>query len=694
MRTAVFSLMHTTRKLGSHLFKLSSSLEWQAWVVFSYAMLAMLYVQAFYPFFHPGGDSDWPLFMARYLLRMKGGLYIADRGPGMALFVIFTGVVFGTWKIMILAYAFMSVAIPCMIYGMIRPYTKVGALIVAFLVTISAIPYAYSKVDSYDHLFLFLEFASFFLIAIYFYNPQRFKKLPFIILFTLLALNLTKPIGAFLFWIYFVCALFVPNVNRKILIGSGLLYIALMAIWVGLDRNFGNSAFPRWLSLKTIAERRFAETYFQPSHFSFAISLKGAPVISSEDGPASNALISAVRKYAYATKSIWGKPSDAYAIYPGKLHPPQLFKKYLNNPNGLVNAIFRTPNAFYFAFIKSAAYKTWGKHANEKLYTVAKEHGHTDFPGFVRYLFHRPTKLLTGASVSMGWRNLLAIYSFAPLRKAYSWYELIEPNAIPTSMITPNAGVYSKEFYSAINFFITDLPQFWEHSNTLFESYSGKPEKLYRAIANPQKVSSSPNNQHFLFSFPIIEGWYYTMFLNVFGPTYSNELFIHVAKEVQKKYPASILFFIDNFLKETLVFYKIPNLSIPLGKYIISWITGPGAISYKERTNSFVNLGTSLSKELQPKIYANSHSELIATLYNNIHIMAPFFVIIMLLVLALALVGPARYFALFLFLTYLYFVSVFSVFGNFGSARYSDIFILIPLILIALGIGSIPKIRK
>jgi len=40
---------------------------------------------------------------------------------------------------------------------------------------------------------------------------------------------------------------------------------------------------------------------------------------------------------------------------------------------------------------------------------------------------------------------------------------------------------------------------------------------------------------------------------------------------------------------------------------------------------------------------------------------------------------------------YLSNVGIFSVFGNFGSQRYSDTFILTPVLLIALAFSYLPK---
>src|SRR3990167_10344580 len=91
-------------------------LEWQFKLVFLSAVLIMAYMQLFYPFYDPGGDSDTDFFMARYLLHLPGGLYISSHAPGMAIFLILSGVIFlNSWKPLIFLYAVMSVAMPCFI---------------------------------------------------------------------------------------------------------------------------------------------------------------------------------------------------------------------------------------------------------------------------------------------------------------------------------------------------------------------------------------------------------------------------------------------------------------------------------------------------------------------------------------------------------------------------------------------------
>jgi len=203
--------------------------------------LVMIYVQTVYPFFYPGGDSATDFFMARYILHLPGGLYISSHGPGMPIFLILSGVLpFGTWWIMIGLYAAMSVAIPCLIYGMIRPYSRLWAMIATVVVITGGVSYGYSRYDTYDQLFLFLEFLNFFLVTLYYRDAGKYKRFPYLIAAFMFIATLVKAIAALLFWIFLVSAFFVPKVNRRNLLGSAVCFVILMGFWGALDRSFGN----------------------------------------------------------------------------------------------------------------------------------------------------------------------------------------------------------------------------------------------------------------------------------------------------------------------------------------------------------------------------------------------------------------------------------------------------------------------
>ncbi|OGO90159.1 MAG: hypothetical protein A3F10_06330 [Coxiella sp. RIFCSPHIGHO2_12_FULL_42_15] len=657
------------------LMRRSVVMEWQFKLVFLLAILFMIYVQLYYPFFDPGGDSDTDFFMARYLLDRPGGLYISSHTPGMALFLIFSGVIFfETWKIMMVLYAAMSVAIPCMIYLTVRKYSRMGALLISIIVIGGSVPFAYSRVESYDHLFLFLEFLSILLVGLYFSNPSKYKRIPYVIALVMFGLTLVKPVAAFLYWIFLISSFFLKAINRKNILLATLSYLALMGVWVVLDRNVGNGNYPEWYRPQNLDQRRFAEIYFKAHHFNFISQLEGKPVVKLSDGLASKALYQATQEYVEKHEKEWAKPDK-----PFNNMPYTFFGKFAGHPDQLVQEIFKKPNALYFNFIVSAAHEKWADRGDALLYSVASEQYATGLLGLAHYFSHNVMKLITGPVVSLGWRNLMAVYSFAPTRKNADWSVIVDLNSVPSMMLNPNAGLYSKEFFATVKFFMNDLPEYWEHTNSFFDKFHGQPDKLFNTTFSPMGDVT------------LVEGWYYTLFMCIYGPVFSNELFTHVTLETMQQYPMTLLFFVDNFLKEALSFTKIAVSVVPNW---YQYFLNHSAINYSLRTNLEEHIGPNLYHELQPEIYPSIHSHLIATLYGWMHSIAPIFSAMAIFLLGIAAIGRARPLAIFLLLVYLNFVVVYATFGNFGCDRYSDIFILIPPMIIVIALGTVKEVWK
>jgi len=674
--------------------------EWQAWVVLSCALTMMVFCHFVLTFFHPPfGDSDADFYMARYILGMPNGVYISTHAPGMALFLIFSGVMhLETWRILIASYDVMAIAIPCMIYMMMRPASRNWAMILSCIIIAGMIPYIFARVDSYDELFLFLEFLSFLLATKYLLSPQQHKRMPLAIALIMFAANLVKPIAAMLFWVFWICALITPRVNRYILLAAAGCFMACMAVWAALDRNHASGGYAEWYAPASLKQRRFAETYYQPSHWVFQKSLQRDEVISETDGPASAALYGILRDYIEETAENWMQPKTRWLM---SNMPQHFFGQYAQNHSALLNAIFKFPNAFYFNFMRQAVQEKLDRYADDLFIAVAKEHGNVGLKGWGNFYLHNIGKIFTGPQVSMGWRNLLGVFTFMPERNPRSWNIFIIPQATP--IVTLNAGVYTKEFFSQLKFFIEDMPAYWEHSNFLFEKFTDHPNDLYNAFLTGGTTKISDKTMTFSpADIMLAEGWYYMNFISLYGQRMANELFKNMALEIIRNYPASALMFLDNFLNESLfsnkvIMYLCANDTCgnyTFGKLIHSYLQVAAEIDFTERDNHSDIIGPNLNSELPAKVFPTAATHFVAMLYTLMHVIAPIFLVTAILLLIVALLSPMRYVTLFLFTAYLYFVAVFAVFGNFGSQRYSDIFILIPIILTGIGLGYLRVNRK
>jgi hypothetical protein len=666
----------------------ANSLEWQAWVTVVCAVIAMAYVQWTVPFFHPpGGDSDRYFYMARYILKIPGGVYVQERPPGMPLLLILSGVFFDTWAGLIAIFAAMSVAIPCLIYATLRRFGRNMAMMVALISILGMFAFAYSRLDASEHPFFFFEFLNILLISLWFKSPDR-TDLPVWIAVIALVTNLIRPVSIILFWIFVACGLVRSDANRKALGLATLVYIALTAAWAIVDRNAGLQSLPGWSAPANRIERRFAEAYFQRQHFIFERELQGEPTIQENHGPASQQLYGAVRSFLIEKEPEWSNPRLKSSFTAFGDYSSILFGRYAGDPEALVQAVFTQPNSAYFQVIRLAAASKWGAQASSHLRAVAAEYGHTGIFGLLRFFLNRPSLLITGPLPPLGWRNALAVFYFAPRREAKSWNVLVRSDSVPRMMITADAGPYSREFLASVAFFASDFPTSWINTNPLMKRFGGDPERLVASFAEPGRLGYAPpslmgDRQP---EAEIMEGWFNTMFVNFYGPVISDQLFANVVRETLHKNPASFLFFLDNFLNE-VAFIKKFAVTEDLS---ISNVTKSSDIYYDIRRIDGAGgpLPAGLLAKLPPKIEGDRNSHLIAFMYELFHLALPFIMLASVLFFPIAMLSESAPLAAFLGLMLVYLVAVLAIFGNFGAERYTDSFIMLPVMLAGLGIAA------
>lgn len=502
--------------------------------------------------------------------------------------------------------------------------------------------------------------------------------------------NMIKPILVFSFWIYFFFAFFQTPKNRKHICLGMALYLALMGTWVVLDRNWGNGNLPEWSIPQNEVQRKFAETYFQPTPFLFSESPIKISTMTEKDGIATKALFELIEKYTKETIDIWSR--SAHGVDMTIYYPYILFGKYSSKPENLVTALFQRPNALYFNFILRTLQQRLGDETmNNLLFQVAEEHGNTGVMGAINYIIKNPMKLISGPTVSMGWRNLLGVYYFTPLRSPLSWNFLVDNNYTNNLLLNPNAGPYSREFFSAVHFFIYDMPEYWEHHGIPFDDFNGNPLGLYEAFKDPASVSTNDFNISYS---TIVEGWFYTMFTCIYGQS-SSKLFTHVVYETIRQYPVSLLLFLDSFINEILHInhYKF-SINRKFSDYNSNFFIKNSELNFEKRINDSTHLTEKLSSKLVVEIQADEQSRFIAMVYSIGHFLLPLFFLSAFLLFPCYFFGKTRKSSIFLLANYLYMTAVFAIFGNFGSARYSDMFILLPLILTGLAFSNTKSFRK
>ncbi len=643
------------------------ALEWQGHVVVVLAVLGMAYVQIVQPFFWNSGDPLDYYRIARYFLRLPGGALIPWRTPGLSLFLIVTGVAWlNTFKILIAVYAAMSVAVPVLIYVIVRRYSPTWGMIAALIAVLGAIPYAYSKVATTEELFHVLHFAVLTLIAAYFAKPEN-PRLPYAICLVMVALNLVRPVAALYYWIFLVCAIVLVRRSLKHVLVATAVYVGLMGGWALADRYYGSGAFPTVYPPETAAQRLFGEVYFSGGPYQFVPERPPVPAITAGDGPASRQMYDGLRWVVQAAPDLWEQPNAE--------RPYLVFARYAGHPDTFVRAVASRPNFAYFDFLRHALQARYGAAGAERvMYGVAAEHGNAGLRGVGRYLLHNPAKLLVGGSPPLGGNNFLKGFYSVETRHERNYIYSLGVSA--SDLLGPDNGPASAEFFRAIHFFIRAYPGYWEGTNQWLSRYKHDPEGLFRKIFD----YGDPMNG-------VYAGWYWEALNKLYGVGPADRLFYRVALETMNAYPHTIVLFWDNVLHIALIrpFGDLKQQDGSSSAFWHSMLVRTGDIVCDTRVNDPTGLTPGLVRELVPVMHCGEALNMVGYAYGTMHQWAPLFVLAALVLFPFCLLSPARPLAVFLAAAYVYNLAVDDVFADFSAPRYEDVFVLLPVMLACLG---------
>ncbi len=689
-------------------------LEWQFRLVLVFSLAATIYAQLAVPFYWGGGDPLDHLRFARYVLGQEGGMLIPWRPPGMGLFLIVVGVpLLDTFRGLVLAYAFMALALPLLVYGMIRRFSRGWAAAAGLAAVVSGWSVTYSRIGVPEQLFHFLHFLALMQISAWFAEPRR-RALPYTIAITLVAANLVRPVAALYFWIFLGCAvLLVRRPLRHVAIAT-ILYLSSMGAWALADRYWGASVFPTVYAPSSQDQRRFAEVYYSAEGFHFVAEQPPAPVLDRGSGPATGAIYEALEEYVRDHPEAWA--------IEGPERPYLLFGRYAGRPADLVSAVMSKPNFAYFGFLRAAIEAKFGTRGDRMMRKVASEHGNTGIVGILNFFRRQPSKLLVGGMPSFSGRNLLGIYYFTRYRRDLGRYYtaawgttstdpelkrayqenptkdnlealLTQVNDDGLRLLEEENGPATREFFAATELMIRAYPMYWENTNSFYSPYRGDHDGFARMVRDPRPSPLAG----------MYEGFYWDALIRYYGIGPGDRLFSQVALEALHRYPYSATIFLDNAIR--IVFIRtIGDLkSSPWPPPSVFWpypaaapAAGPEATAkYDVRVNDTSGLSERLAGELQPMIEGTSYSNGLGELYSIGHLLNPLVVILAMMTFIPAVLSPARRIAFFLVLIYAYDVAVISVFGNFGSPRYSDVFSMLPVILACLGgFGTTEIVRR
>lgn len=671
------------------------------------SVLATCYYQWAATFWWGGSDHLDHLAMAWWFLHMPHGADAPWRTPGMAFFLIATGVpIFNTWKGLIVAFALMGAAIPMFIYFIVSPVSRPLGLIAAMLMIVSGIPFIYSKTGFTEQLFHFLHFLSLFLALRYF----RFGSTPTLFALTaaLFALCLVRPVPAFYFWIFIVVAIVIALVeNRSVrpLLAAVLVYAVAMGSWALMSRAAGTAFFSPNLPLMTTAQKRAAEVYFGgPIH-----PLDQTPrpfAIDPNHGPASHRLYTVLIDHIRKTAAQW-------QAAPSAERPALLFGDPSRDPEAMATTVLSTPIFSYFDLIREAAHAELGDAGGEQLlYSVAQEYGTAGFEGAVHYILNNPIRLVVGGSPPMGNRNFFGLFLQTRLRYSLGRFYTLDVGmpaayrdrwddyaAHPTpqglrdvllsvdplqdaDIVHEDNGPASRELFQGLRLFMDAYPTYWQSENPWLAQYKDNPQGVVAEIFR----SPLPGETG------IYEGFLYESLTALFGYAQADRIYEQAAWETLRKYPFSAAIIWDNFLRATII-PTFGDISLHLTDRDVWDSTRWTDMLFVVRHTDYTSLTPGLAGELPAQIFMNAYERPFYWAYAGFHVyffVFSFAAIVMLVPALRSSLGP---FVAFLTVAYLYDGMVVAVYGNFGDTRYYDVFRFLPVLITLIGWGALCRSR-
>jgi hypothetical protein len=665
------------------------------------SLLATGYYQWAETFWWGGSDHLAHLSIARWFLGQPHGEDVPWTGPGMAIYLILSGVpLFDTWRGLILGFAIFGFLIPIFVYYSLSWVSRPLAFFAALLMILSAEPYIYSKTGFSEQLFHFLHYLA--LLATSRYLRSGSPPLLAVLTATLFALCFVRPVAALYFWIFFFVAVLATLVLRrpmKPLLLAALLYAIGMAGWALSSRSSGNAFFSPLLKMESVSQKRFAEAYFAGPVHGFVEGRNSLSIDPFHDA-------SSMRLYVVLVEHI-KRHSRMWQVAPSLTRPAPLFGNPSRNPEALAITMLSTPTFMYFDVIREAVHEQLGRPAGERLLrSIAKEYGTTGLMGAVRYLAKNPIRFLVGGVPPGGNRNFFGLFLLTRFRydtgRFYSfvfdttsitkdeerlyWFNptpervraMVDRDRLgAVTIVDPKNGPASREIIEGMRQFLSSYPTYWEESNPWLALHKGNPDSMLTAIFRTPVPGESG----------IYEGFLYDSLVRFFGFARADRLFNQAAWETIRAYPFALGIIWDNVLRATII-RTFGDLKSQLDALPFKhW----GDVIYITRRTDYQSLTPGLSSELPSEIGNTPHVTLFGRAYAIAHLVSFVFVISALLFLLPALSSPAWPFALFLTLAYLYHVAVIAVYGNFGASRYYDVFIFLPVMITLIGCSQLRR---
>lgn len=503
-------------------------------ILFFIGLIYAIYWQTITPIQYTGDSESYNNLAHMLLGHPSYGIPLIFRPPGYPIFLAITGVPLGTFKIILVVQALFAAFIPCFIYRIIAAYNVKTAMVTAIFAIASGIPVIHCSHIMTEQLFMFLLFLGLTFAVKAVKNPKLHANKVYWFAVILAALNTVRPIAGPMFWVMWllICCHWwytglVSKLIKKIL-GSAIIFIGLMAIWiVGDDIFFSEGARYSPSNLQQISNDSKLDTYLYDLPFNEAYynmwsrkidKLQSNPTADNSltISPAMTKVSEIVKAYLltqiepikidqskYEIYSKYANNIDEfiYKIFPNykyanylqsylrylendflakkksiiidqKTYPYELFGKYINNPDELIYKMFTEPNYRYANFIRTAVEVSLSAKERKKLFYLAAKEAGTNWP--MRWLSYSPIQLFLGPAHGGGAMKFALAYG--PLRIPGGGFN-------SPSIVQPENGPASRLLFSTIADILRNNPEFWQgYTDKEFQPFFNNPNALIQEI--------------------------------------------------------------------------------------------------------------------------------------------------------------------------------------------------------------------
>jgi hypothetical protein len=629
---------------AARLFRTDRSLSWLA--------LTSLAFAAFWQWNCPvvvTPDSLEYLQWAQALAGQTQGSFSVQRTPGYPLVLFLTGVPFlHTFWITRAVQGLMAAAIPCLVYGTLRPWSARAAAIVGWATMASTIPYTYSTHVMTEQTSMFLLYLLL-LLALRALARLTVPSWPSFIGLAVVgwSLLLVRPANGLIFYAVVGTGLLFHWEWRRRWLAIVALVFCLNGLWVAVDREFLTSG---GVASTTVNRRDpeaalFAETYYRILARNIARRQYGRPLLDASRGPASQRLLEQLGD------SLRRNREDL-----ATLQPAALFAGYAAAPEALLQRIATEPSGTYCAFVPAALARHMGQGvARETIRLFAREQGDGLWGSIVR-------GMPLGVSSRMDGKML-----FWQLYNPARFFGEGGPPDRGTLVLAEN-GPATRFLLDQTLGFLRLYPGWNTQGNADWsERFKGRPEDQVRDLLDHPDLSS--------FSY-----WWLMMDARL-GPAASNELFKQVAFEG-----------IDQSLRLPLLFWD----------NFVSGLVGPGEALFNDgirvvslsqvptrNGQMYPHLGLRMNREIAQR---TRFGDLNRLPYAAVYLLRPFLVVGVILFALFALQEPGRAWFCCGAAVWMLQVAVLAVFSC-PHVRYTDYLVPLQLMLLAVGATAWQRAR-